>query len=494
MAEAFILKLTSLAQALRLIPGQKQFLFFSTGVPKSLLYGYTPKNSRFGAGGGFGAGSAAGTTGDTVLREKNERMYKEFGASGCTFFAFDTRETAKVAAMFSYDEMTFSGGTRSMFNQGGATQEATNVYKDEATTGRETLEKLTDMTGGKYFGNIDMYEKTMSQVQNITGSYYVLGYSIAEQGDGSFHDIKVEVRKNGCEVRAQAGYFTPKPYRAYSRLEKQLQLYDIALNEHSSFRAPVSFPMTALSFARGSASGLEILAHLPGDVTQTLAGNKVEFVSIIFDRGGDVCDVRRLEADPAPHRGRAVVFGAGASLKAGDYNCRLVIRDMGTGLSLISSARARVGAPPAAGLRLDTPLLLVEEAGAAFLEADAKGLPRRTDWRDIYNFDRLRYAPAAGAVPGFSRKLLVLLPYSVAADGSADMGFSVSLMSSATGLKIPVACTLIGRTRNGSGETAELELPVDALEPGSYLLYIFAEDRAAQARAHAQTSFTIANE
>ncbi len=494
LAEAFILKLTALAKALRLIPGQKQFLFFSTGVPKSLIYGHTPKNARFGSVPGFGAGSPAGATGDTVLREKNELMYREFGASGCTFFAFDTRETAKVAAMFSYDEMTFASGSRSMFNQGGAAQDATNVYKDEGTTGRETLEKLATTTGGKYFGNIDMYERTMGEVQNITGSYYVLGYSLSEQADGRFHDIKVEVKRKGCEVRAVAGYFSPKPYREYSRLEKQLQLFDIALNEHSAFRAPVSLSMTALSFARGGEAGLEILAHLPGNVTQTLSGDRVEFVSIIFDQRGDVRDVRRLEADPAPHRGRALVFGAGTSLKPGEYSCRLVIRDMQTGLSLVASTRARVGAPPAATPRLDTPLLLVQETGTAFLEADGKGASRLSSWRDVYSFDRLVYSPATGAVPRFNRKILILLPYSVEAEKTADMGFSVSLVQSASGVKIPVACALAGKTRNGAKETARLELPIDGLEPGDYLLYIFAEDRASQARGHVQTAFTITKE
>ncbi|MEN6311568.1 MAG: hypothetical protein ABFD80_08555, partial [Acidobacteriota bacterium] len=400
----------------------------------------------------------------------------------------------KVAALFSYDEMTFAGGSRSMYNQGGAAQDATNIYKDEGTTGRETLEKLTTTTGGKYFGNIDMYEKTMGEVQNITGSYYVLGYSISEQADGRFHDIKVAVKRKGCEVRAQAGYFSPKPYREYSRLDKQLQLFDIALNEHSAFRAPVSLSMTALSFARGGEAGLEILAHLPGNVTQTLSGDRVEFVTIIFDQRGDVRDVRRLEADPAPHRGRALVFGAGTSLKPGEYSCRLVIRDLQTGLSLVASTRARVGAPPAAAPQFDTPLLLVQEAGTAFLEADAKGESRLPSWRDVYSFDRLIYSPATGAVPRFNRKILILLPYSVEAEKSADMGFSVSLVQSASGVKIPVACGLAGKTRNGARETARLELPIDGLEPGDYLLYIFAEDRASQARGHVQTAFTVMEE
>ncbi len=40
---------------------------------------------------------------------------------------------------------------------------------------------LTDRTGGKYYSNINRYEKNFDQVQNITGTYYVLGYPVNER-------------------------------------------------------------------------------------------------------------------------------------------------------------------------------------------------------------------------------------------------------------------------------------------------------------------------
>ena len=269
-ARVFIEKMTALAKALRSVPGQKHFLMFSTGIPASIIYGGqagTPDTS--------GRGTSRFDSGDRVLRTLNEDLYKEFSASGCVFYTFDTRETSKPMSLFGYDEQTFEQGSRDLLRGESVFQDATGVFRDEKTTGGNSLKRLTDITGGRYFGNINMYEKNLDQVQTLTGSYYVLGYSIGEQWDGLFHEIKVQVRRKDCDVRAQAGYFSPKPYAAYSDLEKQLHLYDLALNEQSSFRMPVNFPLiTLVGPAGGAGSGIEILARLPGEVTGRFSGKR----------------------------------------------------------------------------------------------------------------------------------------------------------------------------------------------------------------------------
>ena len=108
--------------------------------------------------------------------------------------------------------------------------------------------------------------------------------------------------------------------------------------------------------------------------------------------------MRRLETDPRPHRGQAVVFTSGTQLEPGDYTCRLVIRDMDSGLSAVSSIRAAVRAAPREGLRLGTPLLLRDETGCAYL--DARGPKGRLSmpWREVYAYDRTLFAPVTGSV------------------------------------------------------------------------------------------------
>jgi VWFA-related protein len=230
----FLTSMTDLAKALRYIPGQKNIVFFSSGIPASLLDGVEGADFDFG---------------DHRLREQTEQLIKELSAASCAVFAFDTREAPKVASFFSYEEYTFGNQGRNIFNlqRTPLMQMLDPAIKDERLTGLYSLGKLSYETGGKYFGDINEYHNNLEQMNNLTGSFYVLGYSINEQWDGQYHQIKVEVKRKGCEIRAQAGYFNPKPFKEYSEIEKKLHLFDLALNERPLFQTPMTLSMTSLS-------------------------------------------------------------------------------------------------------------------------------------------------------------------------------------------------------------------------------------------------------
>jgi len=489
-ARKFISQMTALAKALRLVPGQKQFIFFSTGIPNSLIYGYVPSNPAYrGANSGARVlDTMSNVAGDKTLRDENEQMYREFAAAGCTFFAFDTRETAKNMSLFDYDTQTFETGFRGM----GTMSDATDVFKADRQTGLDTLKRFTDTTGGKYYSNINEFRKNMDQVQTLTGTYYVLGYSIGEKWDGRFHEVKVAVKRSGCEVRAQAGYFNPKPFREYTNVEKQIHLFDLALNERSLARMPATFSMTALPIPSGGTPGLELVARIPGEILEKFAGRRTEFIAIVFDDKSNILGLSRTEADPGLYRGRALVFAAGQALGPGDYKCRLILRDMDTGMSAVSSARGIVGPPQASPvLALRAPLLLVRGSGAALLEAPqgkAKGL---APWTDIYPFDRLEFSPVAGEVPVVADKVQVIVPCTVPGTMPPDLALGAYLVHAATGRRIAVPVAFVGRTQWEATEIFVLEFSVSGLEPASYLLYIHASSASSKAMAHVQATFTI---
>ena len=489
IAEVFMLRLTSLAKALRYVQGNKHVILFSTGVPSSMIYGNQAGNpADLGGRAKFDAS-------DRVLRVRNEEMYKEFADANCVVYAFDTRESALVTDLFAYDRMTFEsggrGGGRGMFSSQGVFQDPSSVFQDDQTTGGNTLRRLTDQTGGKYFSNINMYEKSFDQVQALTGTYYVIGYSIGESEDGRFREVKVEVQRPGCQVRAQSGYFNPKPYRDYTDLEKRLHLFELALNERSFSRLPVSFPITGLSFAPAEGSGLEVLAKVPGEVTSRFAGERVEYVVLVFDAKNDIRDIRRLETDPRPHRGRPVVFTSATPLEPGDYTCRLVIRDMDSGLSAASSARTSVTAAPSQGLRLGTPLLLQDGTGCAYLETGPAKAPAAVPWDKIYPFDRTALTPVSGQVSKLTPRLLAVIPFSAPGIAEPDVVLSAGFIDAATGDAVAVKAALAGTSRHGTTETAVLEIPFPNLKPGRYYVYINAHDRVSKTNAHSQTAITV---
>lgn len=490
IAQKFLLGMTTLAKALRIVPGQKQFILFSSGIPASLLYGNqagTPMDGNLKPGQG-----ALFETGDPVLRSQAEEMNKELGASGCVFFVFDTRESAMKTSMFDREAQTFETGKRPAFSPTSAF-EANSIYKSNKVTGLDTLSRLAKSTGGEYFSNIDRYEKNLAQVQALTGSYYVLGFPVNERWDGKYHEVKVEVKRKGCEVRAQAGYFNPKPFSEYTDLEKQLHLFDLALNERAFSRLPILVPMTALTSAAEGITRLAILAKVPAEVTDKLAGSRVEFVTIFFDSKGEISDVVREEKDLGLLRGKELAFGAGVALKPGDYSCRLVIRDMASGLSAVASTSVTLVKQQLTALSLGTPLVLAPANGRMFLCAGARKAKEAFPWAETYPFDSTLFSPIVTEIPRSSASVLAVIPCSVPGGGKPQLGLSVYVVNTMTGVKSIIPIIRSDSVTNGPLETLTLELGIADIDPGSYYLHISAQDRATGSLGHSVTTLVVSS-
>lgn len=488
IAQKYLLGMMTLAKALRIVPGQKQFILFSSGIPASLLFGNqagTPMDGSLKPGQG-----ALYETGDPVLRSQAEELNKEFGASGCVFFVFDTRESAMKTSMFEREAQSLETGKRTAFSPTSAF-EANSIYKNNRITGFETLDRLAKLTGGEYFSNIDRYEKNFDEVQALTGAFYVLGFPVNERWDGKFHEVKVEVKRKGCEVRAQAGYFNPKPFSEYSDLEKQLHLFDLALNERAFSRMPITVPMKALTSSAEGISRLAVLAKISEEVTAKFAGKRVEFVAIFLDDKGEISDIVREEVDPTFLQSRDMSFAVGSTLKPGDYYCRLVIRDMDTGLSAVASAKATIGRLQITSLQLGTPLILEAGIGGSFLYASAKKAREAFPWAEIYPFDSSLFTPTLAELSATARSIQVVIPCAASGGRQLNLVLSANLVNSTSGERSAITITRLDKVQKGPLEILTLELDVADVAPGSYYLHINAQDRASGALGHSVTALVI---
>jgi VWFA-related protein len=284
-------RLKDLALALRYEPGQKSIVFLSSGVPYSLIYGI---QAPYGDG-------RFGSFGESLLKQRYEDMLKELAASNCIIYALDTEEIGA------------------------------SLKKDLRTMGAFTLQKITSATGGKYFGNINQYEKHIEKIQNLTGCYYVLGYSIDEKWDGAFHQLKVEVVRPGYELHAQKGYYSPKPFREYSELEKMLHLVDLALNEDPVFQVPIRIPVATLPCPADKKVNLCLAAELPLEKIQEVLQGKFEIVSVVFDDRGNTVELKREVKTAAEFPKENAIHQANFMLAPGTYECRVIIRNLETG-------------------------------------------------------------------------------------------------------------------------------------------------------------------
>jgi VWFA-related protein len=496
-AQDYLSTLTALAKAMRLVPGSKSFLLFSTGIPTTLVQG----NPAIAQGTGMGRGAISEPSqfsydmGDRTLQPLWEDLLKEFSTADCPFFVLDTREASKQTDLFGADKLAGAGSANATgFKSGLLGTDTTNPFADDKVTGIDMLRALSKRTGGKYYSSIGSYENNLAAVSDLTGAFYVLGYYPASAEDGKFHRIKVEVQRKGARVMAPSGFYDPKPFAGYTKLEKDLHLFDLALSGRAVSRLPLSIPVTALASGTTDGGGLKVLARVPGEVTARLTGGKVEYVAIVFDDQGDIRDIRRGESEAPQSRGRAVVFGASAKLGPGDYSCRVVVRDMDTGLSAVGSTKAAVRAPVAQGLRLWTPLLLAEETGTARIEATAGKGRTTVPWDEIYAYDRTRFSPTAGLFSRLAPRLLAVVPYSVPGATETDLVLSARFINAANGQAFPAIPILAGKSVHPVASSMALELPLAGLAPGTYHLYINAEDRVSKTMAGTRTTVTISPE
>lgn len=481
----FILKLTDLAKALRYIPGKKHLILFSTGIVTSLIY-----YGMAGAPMGGNAPLRNIDTGDFVLRTQHEEMLKELSAANCSIFAFDTREATMVSSMFDSDKQSFEENQRNITNVDGA-RIPINVFKDDKTTGFYTLSRLANVTGGKYYSNIEEYDRNLDELQSLTGTYYVLGYYIGEQWNGRYHKIKVDVKRKGVEVRAQSGYFNPKPFREYSDLEKQLHLFDLALSERSFFQTPLMFSMNALSYATGEDTRLQMLSKIPNQVTKNFSGKKVELISLVFDEKENLAGLQRTETDLTKYRGMDVFYTSGASLEPGQYKCRLVIRDLDTGDAAVASERVHIAKKAFTGLSLHSPLLLVPGGNFAYFEGTGVKKKEAISWKDVYPYDRAQYSPIIGEVPQGTLKLYAVVPCSITGIVLPSITLTAVLINSASGEKIPLTISILNKTLKEDIEIQFVEFPLNNIPPGKYLFYLHAEETGMNLVSYAQTSLII---
>lgn len=288
-------RLRDLALALRYIPGQKTIILLSSGVPYSLIYGI---QAPYGDG-------RFGSFGNSLLRQRYEEMLQELTASNCTVYALDTEDAGA------------------------------SLRRDVRTMGVFTLQKMTSSTGGKYFGNINRYAEHIEKIQNLTGSYYVLGYSVDERWDGAYHKIKVEVDRPDCDVRAQRGYYNPKLFKHYSEVERMLHLVDLALNEEPTSQVPVRFPVERRPCPPNGKANLCLSAEWRADAMREIWRGKYEIVGIVFDENGNAVELKRKElaAGETPAEKDAPSFDF--VLAPGTYECRVIVRNLETGQAAV---------------------------------------------------------------------------------------------------------------------------------------------------------------
>ena len=421
------------AKSLRYIPGYKNIIFFSNGFS-------SPPTDR-------------------MFRDVFEDMCKEFASSNTAVHAV----------------CTLAGPS---------------IMKSDY------LRLLSDSSGGKYFNDVADYEAVAVGIQNITSNYYVLGYYIDESWDGRYQKIKVEVKRKGCQVHAQGGYFNPKPFAEFSESEKRLHLFDLAMSENPLFQVPVIFPSVALPCSQAKDSNLVMLSEIPLDKIKEVAKGETEVLTLIFDEEKNIVDYHQGDINFYTFSDENICLYTVASLLPGTYECRFVIRDIKTGKGAVAASSAVISETTDSGMTLFPPLLLIPEKKTSYLKLakDQKGRIKRgsPSIKNIYPFLSDNFSPLVEDIDCDSSKLLAVLRLSILDIPVPDIELSVDLVNNLSQTTIPLSNSLIHSKENIDGTEAILvEIKFPQLEPGDYTLEFIVDEKTTDTESKVTRDFKI---
>jgi len=417
-------RLQELGTGLRHIPGQKNVILFSRGFGRDVL--------------------TRGSHANYVFTE----MARELASASSPVFSVDTT----------------TGGAKS------------KVFTDGS------LEYLSSLTGGKFYHDVNYESNIAADIQTATSNYYVLGYLIASNWDGKFHEIKVEVQKPGCKVFGQRGYFNPLPFHKLSVMEKQLHLLGLALGEKTNPDRRLDFSMIALPFSSDKELNTMLISEIPVQRIREVVGDDTELITLVFDQNMTIVGGNRAVIDWKGNGREKAYHYSAVSLEPGSYDFKIVVRNLETGASALASGTASLPERKGKGLQLFPPLLLKSGKGALYLKASLHGkVPRGLDApsiMDVFSVNPNEFTPYVEKVLPRDSEVWASVRCAFAGGTSEGIKLSAFLEDQLTEERVALPLTVVSEKETNNVKIYFIRFRVPDLEADEYLFYLVGEDPA----------------
>jgi hypothetical protein len=212
-----------------------------------------------------------------------------------------------------------------------------------------TLDDLARSTGGRPVRSNDAVQ-SFERIVKESSAFYLLGYTREIPHDGKFHQIKVQVKRPGLEVRARSGYWAPrladvtsaKAKAAAAVLPPEIEAAFASLTPSHSRQQTDLWIGTA--FVNGQTQAT--VAWTPREVRDE-AVTPADSVSVVAKAGG------RQVFD-----GVVAATGTSFDVPPGPLEVTVAVRDR-AGEVVDRFTRKLTVADPAAALALSTPLVVL---------------------------------------------------------------------------------------------------------------------------------------
>jgi len=401
---------------------------------------------------------------------------------------FTSRNLGPMAAKLGREFANASTPVYTVNTQNWIKKGVETIIKEKHIWTDHPLKDLALASGGKYFADIEDIETISEDVQTLTGNFYVLGYYINESWDGAYHQIKVEVKKPGLQVLAQHGYFNPKPFAEFSDIEKQLHLSDLVFTDKPVTVQPFDIPVEPLFFAGREKMNCALLAQIPVNEKTGIPPSTVEIYTFLFNEDRKMVMKKRGEMDLSPFDQQSLFSYFTANLPAGEYECRIVARDMETGQAVVGKIVFPLPEKSESEIALSSPLLFAKGPESKILRF-SEGSSQKEKDKDLSLSNLYKFLPKNHCLvvrdlePGI-KSLLAVLPVTAAEGPAPEVEFSARLRPGPEGEPINLTMEIVDVQETGAQtDILIMEIRLPDLNPGEYELEIEALEKKTSARS-----------
>jgi VWFA-related protein len=150
--------------------------------------------------------------GDSLLSYALQDLVDQALSSGVVLNAIDVRGLYTPV---------FPASERQVLSAATASDKQT-MYLESMTAQEDPLFRMSNDTGGLFYHNSNDLYDGLKKIVHRQSSYYVLTYTRPSQKyDGRYHQIKLEVARQGLELSYRKGYYAPKEELTFERKKKE---------------------------------------------------------------------------------------------------------------------------------------------------------------------------------------------------------------------------------------------------------------------------------
>jgi hypothetical protein len=222
-----------------------------------------------------------------------------------------------------------------------------------------------------------------------------------------------------------------------------------------------------------------------------IPAGKAEIFIFTFDGDQKMVAAERGELDFSSHAQKTLYSYLLKKLEPGDYECRIVARDVETGEALVGRCSFCVPEPTSEAMTILSPLLLIPGKKAEFFRfsQEKKKGKKRASLIDFYPFLPQNTSPLLGNLGFDIKKLWVLVPVHFRSKELSDVRLELKMIEETRGETIPADWNLIDSNEVKSVTDFLLyEIRLPDLKPGSYRLTVMAIDAGENVQASISAS------